>query len=362
MLSVTDIILEQHGNLMRQGAILVDPTDEGDDPSIIFLLTHEIKSGDDKVISKRLQFVRVAQDGAASFAGWAPHLDLEKLDPADLPLLKDVLNADWIRGDQEQKALALAAGKLVPEHYREVADRRIAHVDKTLAAVNERLNAEIKFWTDRWEKLKEDERSGKDVRLNLEKYRRTVTDLEGRLENRKRELQAMRHIISATPVALGGALVVPRGLLRKLRGESATDDDLFCADPVARARIERLAMDAVRRREESKGCQVRDVSAEKCGWDISSYPPAVNGIIPEARHIEVKGRIKGAATVTLTSSEVRYAVNQADKFVLAIVLVGTNDEVDGPYYVRRSFREELELDVAAVSLKIEKLLMIAEDF
>ncbi len=362
MLSVTDIVLEQHGNLMRQGAILVDPTDDGDACSIIFLLTHEVKSGDDKVISKRLQFVRVAQDGSASFAGWAPHLDLEKLDPADLPLLKDVLSADWIRGDQEQKALSLAAGKLVPEHYREVAERRIAHVDKTLAAVNERLNKEIKFWSDRWMKLKEDEQAGKDVRLNLEKYRRTVTDLEGRLENRKRELQAMRHIVSATPVALGGALVVPKGLLRKLRGESLPEDDLFCADPIARARIERLAMEAVRRREESQGCQVRDVSAEKCGWDISSYPPAVDGVRPEARHIEVKGRVKGASTVTLTSSEIRYAVNQADKFILAIVLVGENNDVEGPYYIRRSFKEELELDVAAVSLRLEKLLTMSKDF
>ena len=28
-----------------------------------------------------------------------------------------------------------------------------------------------------------------------------------------------------------------------------------------------------------------------------------------------------------------YAFNQADKFVLAIVLVGEDDAVDGPYYI-----------------------------
>ena len=77
MLAVSDILLEQHGNLMRQGAILVDPTDDGEDPHLLFLLTHEIKSGDDQVLSKRLQFVRVAPDGSVMFAGWAPHLDLE---------------------------------------------------------------------------------------------------------------------------------------------------------------------------------------------------------------------------------------------------------------------------------------------
>ena len=131
-------------------------------------------------------------------------------------LLKDVLSAPWIRADQEQRALALAAATLVPEHFQEVAERRIAHVDKTLAAVHERLTKEIAFWSDRWIKLKEDQEAGKDVRLNLENARRTVSDLEGRLENRKKELLSMRHVTSATPVALGGALVVPAGLLRRL--------------------------------------------------------------------------------------------------------------------------------------------------
>ena len=71
MLSMSDMILEQHANLLRQGAILVDPSDEGTEPWLLFLLTHEVKSGDGTVLSKRLQFVRVAPDGKAGFAGWA---------------------------------------------------------------------------------------------------------------------------------------------------------------------------------------------------------------------------------------------------------------------------------------------------
>ena len=46
MLAVSDLLLEQHGNLLRQGAILVDPADDGDQPHLLFMLTHEIKSGD----------------------------------------------------------------------------------------------------------------------------------------------------------------------------------------------------------------------------------------------------------------------------------------------------------------------------
>ena len=34
---------------------LLDPADEGTEPSVIFLLSHEVKSGDDPVLSKRIQ-------------------------------------------------------------------------------------------------------------------------------------------------------------------------------------------------------------------------------------------------------------------------------------------------------------------
>jgi hypothetical protein len=65
MLSTTDIILEKHQNLLKQGTVLLDPSDEGTEPSLLFLLTHEVKAGNDQVISKRLQFVRVKPDGSS---------------------------------------------------------------------------------------------------------------------------------------------------------------------------------------------------------------------------------------------------------------------------------------------------------
>ncbi len=355
MLAVSDVLLEQHANLLRQGAVLVDPGDDGLDPWLMFLLTHEVKSGDGQVLSKRLQFVRVNPDGSTSFAGWAPHLDLEPVTASEQVLLKDILNAPWIHVNQEQRAIALAANTLVPEHFREVSERRVAHVDKTLAAVNERLSKEIAFWTDRWIKLKHDLEAGKDLRMNVENARRMVTDLEGRLENRKKELQSMRHVVNGTPIVLGGALVVPAGLMRKIRGDEETSSS-FSADPIARSRIERIAMDAVRRTEEAAGCRVVDVSQDKCGWDLTSHPPATDHKQPEPRHIEVKGRIKGAATITVTRNEMLYAFNQGDKFVLAIVFVAENDSVEGPFYIRRPFDREPGWGVCSINYNVSDLL------
>lgn len=362
MLSMSDMILEQHANLLRQGAVLIDPADEGLDPALLFLLTHEIKSGDGTVLSKRLQFVRVGPDGKAAFAGWAPHLDLEPLPDSERALLKDTLGAPWLTSGQEARALSLAATTLVPEHYGEVAQRRIAHVEKTLNAVHERLSKEIAFWQDRWLKLKEDGEAGKDVRLNLQNIERTLSDLQSRLENRKKELQAMRHVVNGTPVVLGAALIVPAGLMAKLRGDAPVDPvaATFAADPAARSRIEQLAMRAVQSAEEARGCRVVDVSADKCGWDLSSYPPAIDGRQSDPRHIEVKGRVKGASTVTITRNEMLYAFNQGDKFVLAIALVGEDDAIDGPHYVRNPFDREPGWGVASVNYNLGDLLAKAE--
>jgi superfamily II DNA or RNA helicase len=353
MLAITDLILEQNANLLRQGTVLVDPTDDGDTPRLLFLLTHEVRSSDGTVLSKRMQFIRVFPDGSASSAGWAPHLDLESLRSADRSLLADTLASTWIRTDLEQKAVALAAGSLVPEHFQEVATRRTDHVDRTLAAVHERLTKEIDFWSDREIKLKDDQAAGKDVKKKVDVASRTLKDLQYRLESRKKELQAMRQVQNGTPVILGGALVVPAGLLRQLRGDGPA---LNSADTAARHKIERVAMQAVIAAERAKGHHVVDVSADKCGWDVSSYPPMVNGLQPNPRHIEVKGRAAGADTVTVTRNEITYAVNQADKFVLAIVFVKPDDSVDGPHYIANPFQREPDWGAASVNYNISDLL------
>ncbi len=60
-------------------------------------------------------------------------------------------------------------------------------------------------------------------------------------------------------------MVVPGGLLRRLKGETG--------HPVDTERIEKLAMAAVMAVEEKLGFIPRDVSAEKKGYDIESLVP-----------------------------------------------------------------------------------------
>jgi len=151
-------------------------------------------------------------------------------------------------------------------------------------------------------------------------------------------------------------------LMRYLRGDEPTDPvaATFAADAAARSRIERIATDAVRHAEESRGCRVEDVSKDKCGWDLTSHPPTTSGMQPDPRHIEIKGRIKGASTITVTRNEMLYAFNQGDKFILAVVLVNEDDSVEGPYYIRRPFDREPGWGVASINYNLSDLLQKAE--
>lgn len=359
MQSVVDLMLEQHRGKLKQGAVLVDPNDEGIDPKLMFMIDHSVKESGELgvVVSRRLQFVTIDCKGIIVNAGWAPHLDLNQIEPWQRELVAHEIEADWIKKDLEDAALGHASKRLVPEHFEEVRERRERQVDKNLAAIHERLVKEIDYWSDRHEKLKTDLSAGKDVRLPLENVRRTIDELTVRLETRTKSLQAMRNVVSLMPFVVGGALVIPAGLIAMKSGE--TEGSTWSADAQARARVERIAMDAVRNAEEARGHQVIDVSAEKCGWDLTAVVPVADGKLPQARHIEVKGRTKGQATITVTRNEILYGLNQADKFILAIVIVD-GDSYEGPYYVRNPFTQEPDWAVTSINLDLASLLERAE--
>ena len=354
MHAATDLVLSAHRSKLKQGAVLVDPNNDGLELRILFMVDHSVReaNGDQPLVaSRRLQFVEIDQHGNAFHAGWAPHLDLQPIDDYDLQLVQDVLNAPWISTNLEGLALNHASQHLVPEHYQEVKARRERQADKVLAAVNERLVKEINYWSDRYIKLSDDVSAGKQPRMQPEMARRRVDELTERLNQRKRELEAMKAVVSSTPVVIGGALVIPQGLLAQRKGETN-----FCADAAARSRIEMVAMNAVMNVERQFGYDVKDVSAEKCGWDVTARPPAnPDGSLESDRHIEVKGRAKGQSTITVSRNEIIYALNQTDKFLLAIVIVD-GDSHEGPHYIRNPFNSEPDFGVASINYDLSDLL------
>ncbi len=360
MAAVIDLMLETHGHWLRQGAILLDPADDGTEPRLLVLLDHAIREsvyGQDerRLVSRRLQFVAITPDGRQTDAGWAPHLDLVPLAAEEAALVEDIRTAGWLSGNVETLALNYAVDCMVPEHFNEIKTRQETEITKVLNAVYDRLTQEIAYWQDRYLVLKDAVKAGKQPRMQPENARRRAEDLRARLDVRTRELEARRNLISSPPSVVGAGLVIPAGLLAQHQGQPPPDP--FGVNPQRRKEIEMIAMQAVTTSEQKQGYTTRDVSADKCGWDISSYKQG----FPD-RHIEVKGRAKGATTLTVSRNEILYALNQEDKFLLAIVLVDEADQADGPYYIRKPFNKEPEWGVASINYDLNGLLKRSERF
>lgn len=359
MHSVLDLILEENRAKLKQGAILVDPNDEGTEPKLMFMISHAVRQGNSenaKVLSRRLQFVSIDKNNNVSFAGYAPHLDYEPIKEQDNHKIATLLDEPWLQSSNlESMALGYASSKLVPEHFETIKTRADNHADKALRAVHERLTKEINYQYGRAIKLEEDVKSGKQPSVQPENFKRRAEELTARLEQRTKELQAAKDVVSTTPIIIGGALIIPKGLL-----ESDANSATFSADAIARSNIEKKAMDAVMAAEIALGHTVFDRSADKCGWDITARPmPDENGVIKDDRHIEVKGRQKGNTTITVTKNEIFTCFNQGEKFILAIVLID-GDEIDGPHYIKNPFKSEPGFAVASINFELSELMKFAQ--
>jgi len=351
-----DVVLERYRDLLRRGAVLVDPRETGDEQiRMLFYIEHSIqdgrtdRQGNRRIVSRQLQFVEMDANGRAKMAGYAPYLDYRPITDEERRLVESELAASWLRDNVEEKAVSYAIEHLVPKHFGEVKRFREELVAKTAAAVKDRLTKEINYWDHRAEELKAQEQAGRvNARLNSAKARERANELEGRLRRRLEELEQEQRLSPLPPVVVGGALVVPIALIRRLKGESGSEPALFARQT---QRVEQLAMEAVLATERRLGHQPRDVSDENLGYDIESKVPDGGRLL----FIEVKGRATGATTVTITKNEILTALNKPDEFILALV------EVEGeiakePVYVRRPFQKEPDFGVTSVNYELKELL------
>ena len=114
--------------------------------------------------------------------------------------------------------------------------RRLAEIDKVEREVRARLNREINYWDMRAARLREEERAGKEQRINAQNAEATAQRLVERLHKRQAELDRERQITALPPVLKGAALVIPQGLLTARRTPSMPANERgFGEDPVARA-------------------------------------------------------------------------------------------------------------------------------
>jgi REP element-mobilizing transposase RayT len=285
---------------------------------------------------------------------YAPYLDYRPLAEGE-PGIDALLarpECGWVNRELEQKAQGYAVAQVVPEHLTEVRSRRLDLIAKTEAAVQDRLTKEISYWDHRAEQLKLQEQAGRtNARLNSDEARKRADGLQGRLQKRMEELKLEKQIAPLPPVVIGGLLVVPAGLLAAMKGEPTGRTTAIPQDTqVSAAKARAIIMQA----ERELGFVPTDRETEKLGYDIESRIPGTGKL----RFIEVKGRVSGAPTITVTKNEILYSLNKPDDFILAIV------EFDGDahrsHYVRRPFQREPDFGVTSVNYNFAELLQRAE--
>jgi hypothetical protein len=336
--STSDLILERYRGLLKRGSILIDANDRGTALRALVYLEHAIqdarldRGGHGRIVSRQLQFVEIDTAGKVRPAGYAPYLDYRPATQTEAAAIRTAIDEAQLGSDLERLAIDFAITELVPQHFDEVSRRRIALVDRTLAAVRDRLTKEIAHWDNRANYLREQEEAGKQPKMNWQRARERANDLEARLLARTQELELERKVSPAPPIVLGGAIVVPLGLVDQL---SQPKPETVEPDEQTRRIIEQIAMREVMAAERALGHEPTDVSMNKLGYDVESRVPATGRL----RFIEV---------------EVITALNKPEDFILAIVVV--DGERASTRYISTPFAREPDFGVTSLNYDLGELL------
>ena len=357
--ALVTVLVGQLGHVLKQGCVLVDDGDLGCEPRLLLYIEDSVLDGTvlvdgtNRTVSKEFRFVEVNAQGEVRNAGYAPYLDYRGPRTSEAAAARSIADAqEWLAGDIEKLAMDFAIGEIVPTHLKDVRERRVPQIEKIERAVNARLSDEANYWDGRAWELEEMERAGKKTRLSSIYARRRADELRDRMEFRLAQLEREKILMPVTPRILGGALVVPIGMLL---GDGTPDGTTVAG----RRRVELASMRAVMDIERELGFQPRDRSSENCGYDIeSAVPDDARGTGCALRMIEVKGRTAGSTTVTVSHNEVMCALNKPDAFILALV------EVDGNLtrttYIKHPFTNPPDYSVASANYDIARLKRTGE--
>jgi len=337
---------------LARGGVLIDDNDPSEEPRILVYLEHTLQDGNGRAASKEVHFVEIYPSGDVRGAGYAPYIDYRPATDGEksrvTQLRDELLTHPWLAEHTlKDKAISYAIAHFSREHHERVKHQRKAQTDKTSDAVYARLNKAIseldresgaEYSRSRSSKLSQHDQD--KARAKSRDFDKQIKELETRRAQRIADLEREGDISSLPPVVIGCALILPIGMI----SEPASLQELR-----NRKQIELLAMQAVMDAELALGNQPTDVSRYNVGYDIESIDAQ-----GELRFIEVKGRDADADSITLTRNEIMTALNQPNKFILAIALI--RGEVEALRYVRHIITKEPENHQVSANYDLQYLL------
>ena len=228
----------------------------------------------------------------------------------------------------------------------ELERQRHAETQRVWDQVKNRLTTEINYWERMISELRYQERNGHvNQRLGSKDAAAKVADLEQRLELRRREKKQASWLSAKTPLIRGVALVIPGHLIDAHSAPNAKKQAATFAKETQE--VERRAVEAALAAERALGRVPEEMPRNNPGFDIRSTDPA--DPLAHRYYLEVKGRIAGSNTFTITNSEINFAQNHKDTHRLVLVSVHPDGpEFDEVRYVTHAF-DDMEASMSTHS-------------
>lgn len=327
--AVIEATIEDLGGVLKRGTILVDRRDkQSTEPALMYTVEQKIQNtaAEPDTVSHHFDYPQYLSDGSVTVASTPPYLDYDRPHSDENIQIKKIVDSAWAKENHEKTIRAQAFRHGLKPRIDEVKARLEIETIRTRAQVRERLLAEINHWDREHNRLEVLERDGTVGRLRAETALARSRQLEKRLEQRMRELEEATNVVAVPSVVRGMALVVPSGLLTSTENRPR----LFARNT---EEVERRAVEATLAAERELGRTPTEMARNNPGYDIQSLDA-------EGRvfYIEVKGRIEGSDTFTITTNEVTFAQTQGERHRLSLVKVSMEDPThDELRYVTGAF-------------------------
>jgi SNF2 family DNA or RNA helicase len=307
--AVMNLTVERLGYVLDRGAILI--SDAVTAPTLLVGVVNEVQDATGESVGKRFGYATVGESGVVEEAGPAPYLDYSP--PSEIEIVQGQALA-WLTSS-ERSAVSWIIAQQLPGFAHDVVTRRTLEFERVRERVSLRLSREVNRLETEALKADADSAAGKRVRRSSETLRRQADELDKRRQRRLAFIEQQMSMAPLPPRITAIALVLP--------ATDSPDDVSNSADPVARKAVERRGVDAVLAAEVALGRVPVEQAHNNPGFDVLSRGADGTGI-----RIEVKARIAGSDTFTITRTEILMALNSAPDHRLALVRVSE----DGPDY------------------------------
>jgi superfamily II DNA or RNA helicase len=329
--AVIDLTIEDLGGSLKAGTVFVDKTEkQGDNVSVIYAVEQRVvnSSVPPMTVDRHFDFIEIDSNSRGSISNMAPYLDFDAPDPSQVAKARAIVQSHVELATDESLvrkwAIELGVNSSLLDKRRMAEELR----DKTKLQILERLNKEINHWDTEHNRLLYAEDTGKSGSISASTAFERARQLEIRRDKRVMELDREASLLALSPVIKAAAIVIPNSLFM-----ANSELESYSASVDSRKQIERRAVDLVMDSEKRIGRLPKEMPPNNRGYDIKSISPK-----GEIVYIEVKGRIQGADTFTITASEVSFAQTQGKAHRLALVSVSPEGKLDDKIrYVAQAF-------------------------